>query len=277
MSELASITPEEVKIFVKELKENSDYDFSEYSVKSFTRRIEKLLMDYNVELVDLIDKISNDKNFLEKIVKEITVNTTELFRDPEVWKVIKRVVINKYSNLDSIDVWHAGCSTGQEVFSMLILMKECGLFSKTNSYATDINTDVIDVSKSGKYKYREIDEYVNNFNTAFEEAEHKPKIETYLDIARSKSLISVSPEIVAKPVYTKYDLTKLNNPFNTKYDIIFCRNVLIYFTHELQNRIFGFFHDNLKPNGLLIIGRHEGILGDVALRYEKRDNLYFKR
>ena len=277
MSELTNLSPEEVKLFVKEIKEYSEYDFSEYSVKSFTRRIEKLLMDYNLDLVDLIEKFSNDKVFLEKIVKEITVNTTELFRDPEVWKVIRRTVLNKYSGNESIDVWHAGCSTGQEVFSMLILMKECGLFPKTNSYATDINTDVIDVSKSGKYKYREIDEYVNNFNAAFEESQDKPKIETYLDIARSKSLITVLPEIATKPVYTKYDLTKLSNPFNTKYDIIFCRNVLIYFTHELQNKIFGFFHDNLKPNGVLIIGRHEGILGDVALRYEKRENLYFKR
>jgi len=271
-----AVTPEEVELFINTISQSSDYDFGDYSIKSFTRRVDKLLMDNRMNMSQFTSKLNSSSKFLEQVVKDITVNTTELFRDPAIWQTILSDIIPRYQEQDEINIWHAGCSTGQEVFSMSTAMHTRGLLDKTNVYATDLNSDVIDVAKSGKYKYREIDEYINNFNTAFKETE-LPEMSNYIEISRAKSLIKVKSFLTRKPTYKKHNLVSLENPFEKKFDIIFCRNVLIYFNHELQNRIFEMFHEALVPGGAMIIGRHEGILGDIVNKFEKYGTIYIKR
>lgn len=274
---MEKLSEDDIQIVIEAFKENSDYDFSDYSVKSFTRRIEKLVADNRTTAEDLAIKISSNPTFLEKCAKDITVNTTELFRDPQIWIKIKNEIIPKYKYENEINVWHAGASTGQEVFSLLILFKENGLFKKVNSFATDLNQRVLDVASSGKYKYREIDEYIDNFNETFINDKIKPNLEDYLEISRKRSMIKVRPEIFKKPVFQKHDLVSLHNPFEKKFHIIMCRNVLIYFNHELQNRIFEFFHKNMHPGGTLVIGRHEGILGEIGSEFNKYGTIYVKK
>ncbi len=270
------LTQQEIDTFIRVLSEHSDYDFSNYSVKSFTRRVEKIVQDNQISLPALLEKLKNNRNFLEQTVKDITVNTTEIFRDPEIWQTIRKDIITRYKDEPFINIWHAGASTGQEVFSMLILLKEAGLFDKANVYATDLNLDVLEVAKSGKYKYREIDEYINNYTSAFSDTA-EPPMKDYIEISRLKSLIKVKSALTEKPHFAKHDLTSCENPFGINFHIIFCRNVLIYFNHDLQNSIFKFFHDNLKENGTLIIGRHEGILGEISAKYDKHGTIYFKK
>jgi chemotaxis protein methyltransferase CheR len=130
------------------LKENSDYDFSEYAPKSFQRRVEKVLEDFGMDIFELIDEINKgDQNFIQKVVNNLTVNTTELFRDPKVWQAIRYRILPKLRNNDVIDIWHPGCSSGQEVYSMLILLNEEGLLDKVNIYGTDINTDALEQAR----------------------------------------------------------------------------------------------------------------------------------
>ncbi len=271
-----AVTEEEVDFFIQTISQHSSYDFGDYSIKSFTRRVDKLLMDNRMDIHQFVAKLSADSKFLEKVVKDITVNTTELFRDPAIWQAILRDVIPRYKDQQKIDIWHAGCSTGQEIFSMMIAMHTKSLFEKSNFYATDLNTDVIEVAKSGKYKYREIDEYINNFNTAFKETD-LPEMKDYIEISRGKSLIKIKPFLTQKATYQQHDLVTLQPPFGKQFDIIFCRNVLIYFNHDLQNRIFEMFYDTLVPGGTMIIGRHEGILGDIVNKFEKRGTIYIKK
>jgi chemotaxis protein methyltransferase CheR len=273
---MAEPTNEEIQAFISALKSSSEYDFSEYSIKSFTRRLEKISADNHMSVFEVIDKLKKDKNFLEETVKNITVNTTEIFRDPEVWIKIKKAIIPKYQFENEINIWHAGSSTGQEVYTVLIVLKQMGLFDKANIFATDLNTDVLEVAESGKYKYREIDEYIKNFGEAHIESE-KYQLADYLEISRKRSLMKVKPFLLNKAVYAKHDLTSLKNPFEKKYHIIFCRNVLIYFNHDLQNKIFSFFLDNLVPGGTLVIGKHEGILGDIGNKFEKHGTIYVKK
>lgn len=270
------VTNDEITAFVEAVKNASDYDFSEYSIKSFTRRLEKLTGDYRMTVDDIIKKIQVNKPFLEELVKNITVNTTEIFRDPEIWVTIKNDIIRKYQHENPINIWHAGASTGQEVYTMLILLKQAGLFNNANVYGTDLNSDVLDVAISGKYKYREIDEYIKNFNETFVEP-GKYDLTDYLEISRKRSLMKVKPFLLDKAIFSKHDLTSLVNPFDKKFHIIFCRNVLIYFNHELQNKIFEFFLDNLVSGGTLIIGKHEGILGDIGARFQKYGTIYVKK
>ena len=140
--------------FNNAVKEVSSYNLSDYSKKSLGRRIEKILSDYKMTIDSLIKKIKLDSNFLEKIIKNITVNTTELFRDPKIWQSVKYRVLRKLKNKDTINIWHAGCSTGQEIYSMLIILHELGIANKANILATDINTDVIEIAKKGEYIYK---------------------------------------------------------------------------------------------------------------------------
>src|SRR4030042_5075741 len=141
-----TVTDQDYQLFIYTLKNSSRYDFSQYSEKSLKRRIMKVLTDHSMSITSLLSRIKSDPLFVEEIVKEITVNTTELFRDPQVWQAIRFNILPRLRNNAQINIWHAGCSTGQEVYSMLILLNELDLLEKTKIYATDINADVIDTA-----------------------------------------------------------------------------------------------------------------------------------
>ncbi|NJO68440.1 MAG: hypothetical protein HC830_03445 [Bacteroidetes bacterium] len=142
-----TITNQDLLLFINGIKSSSNYDFTEYSDKSLKRRLAKVLVDNKLDLIGLLAQLKNNPVFLEQIVKEITVNTTELFRDPNIWQILKYNLLPKLKNQQSINIWHAGCSTGQEVYSMLMLLHELDLFDKAKVYGTDINSDVLQVAK----------------------------------------------------------------------------------------------------------------------------------
>lgn len=273
----------EISLLIKTFKNCGGYDFSNYSEKSFCRRVEKVLMDNKTDIYTLINRLKFDRNFLEKVVKDITVNTTELFRDPQTWQAIKYRILPRLANKSEILIWHAGCSIGMEVYSMEILLYELGLFEKAKIYATDLNSDVLETARKGEYSYRYKDEYINNFTKAlienpfnFEE-KNEISIDKYFESNPAKDIFKVKPFLLNKAVFLKHDLVTQKNPFNVNYDLILCRNVLIYFNHELQNKIFVDFWNNLNHNGSLVLGIHESILGPIANRYEKKGLIYVKK
>jgi chemotaxis protein methyltransferase CheR len=277
------ITNNDIEFVINTIKTISHYDFSEYSIKSFTRRIEKILIDYKLEIPTFIDKIKTQPLFLEKVVKDITVNTTELFRDPMVWQNLRYRVIPKLLEKSRINIWHAGCSTGQEVYSMLILLNEMNLLDRSNIFASDLNTDVIETAKKGEYVYRFNIEYLENFNQVirqnpynFDEFYDVP-YSKYFDIDKVKDILSIKPFLLKKVVYKKHDLVKEGNAFNNKFDLIMCRNVLIYFNNDLQNHIFDLFYDCLYSKGTLVLGIHESILGPKASKFNKKGLVYIKK
>ena len=273
---MTDIDPKDIQLFIDAVKKKSNYDFNEYSIKSFTRRVQKIISDQKTDIHGLINKISDNPDFLEQTVRNITVNTTEIFRDPELWKMINKDILPPFKDELRINIWHAGSSTGQEVYTMLILLKQHGFYEKSRVYASDLNTDVLKVAEAGKYKYREIDEYINNFNETYDSSDNYD-INNYLKISRGRNLIKVKSNLLNKAQYKKHDLTTLTNPFAVKYNIIFCRNVLIYFNHNLQNKIFKLFYDSLFTGGALIVGKHEGILGDIGNKFDKKGTIYIKK
>ncbi len=275
-------TEQDIQLIINTIGHYSDYDFSEYSIKSFTRRIEKILIDYKVDLQKLLKIIKTDKLTLEQIVRDITVNTTELFRDPKIWQALRYRVLPFFNNYEEINIWHAGCSTGQEVYSMLILLKELGLYDKTNVFASDINTSVLKSAKKGEYVYRFNLDYLDNFDKVIRQNpynfdEHKEiPYSKYFKIDKIKDTIKINSFLREKPLYLKHDLVKDGNVFNKQFDLIMCRNVLIYFNYELQNKIFDLFYDMLHRKGILFLGIHESILGAKASKYFKK-GLYYKK
>ncbi|GAB4299095.1 MAG: protein-glutamate O-methyltransferase CheR [Marinilabiliales bacterium] len=278
-----SVTKQELENFLAELKKISKYDFTDYSVKSITRRVEKLLADNNMPLEGIMQKMKKDPAFLNKIVKDITVNTTELFRDPKVWNTLKYHILPKYQNSNEIAIWHPGCSSGQEVYSMIILLNELGLLSKAVVYGTDINEDMINDAKRGVYKVRFKPEYFENFDNVLNETIDNPdthnKIpyEKYMEINKSNDSITMLPFLRQKPKFFVHDLVKDGNVFDIKFDIIMCRNVLIYFNNALQNKVFELFYDCLKEDSYLIIGLHESIIGYMSDKFIKNGLFYIKK
>jgi len=277
-----TITDQDYQLFIFTLKQSSIYDFSQYSEKSLKRRLIKVLSDNNINITTLINKIKNSKEFVEKVVKEITVNTTELFRDPQVWQAVRYAILPKLKNNSVINIWHAGCSTGQEIYSMLILLSELGIIEKTKIYATDINSDVITAAKLGEYKYRFNIGYLDNFDKVIKENPYNYEeyndvpYEKYFSVDKSADLIKMHDFLLEKPIFKRHDLVTENNTLYVKFDLILCRNVIIYFNYDLQNSVFDLFHKNLYDDGCLILGLHETILGAHSVKYQKKGQGYYK-
>jgi chemotaxis protein methyltransferase CheR len=277
------IDEKEIRRFQSTISNHSGYDFSEYSVNSLKRRLSKLLKDYGADFSRLIRTIESDALALEEAVKKITVNTTELFRDPKIWQSILLELLPRFSNCPSINIWHPGCSTGQEVYSMMIVLDQLGLLDKSNIFASDLNADVLEKAKSGTYRLRFNREYIDHFNEVFQHGmnggsnrEYK-SFQSYFSIDETRDQIRMHRFLREKPVYKKSDLVMDNQPFFLNFDIVICRNVIIYFNYELQNRVLSMFHRTMRENGCLVLGLHESIIGPGSRLFRKQDHFYVKQ
>ncbi len=273
----------DIERFHEAITEYSAYDFSDYSVNSMKRRLFKIMEEYSTDIDRLIKIISNDAPALEEVVKKLTVNTTELFRDPSIWKSIMHHLLSSYNDYSTIRIWHPGCSTGQEVYSMMILLDQVGLLQRSKIFASDINTDVMEIAKKGAYRLRFNRDYIENFNMVFSEEVSSTTglkfapYEKYLTIKEVKDRISMQDFLREKPVYKKIDLVKDAHLIPQKCDLILCRNVIIYFNHALQNRVLHLFHQNMNKNGMLVLGSHESIIGPCRDLFGKNDLLYVRK
>lgn len=276
------VNEKDIRSFQETIRNHSDYDFTEYSMTSLRRRLTKILLEHDMDMGQMTLGLSKDPVFLERIVRKLTVHTTELFRDPEVWKKIRRELLPSYRHRENLHVWHPGCSTGQEVYSMLMVLDDLGMLEKARVFGSDINAEVIEKAREGRYKYHFNQSYLENFNKVLmnstENDHHKEKKnwKKYFTVDETKDVIQMKEALLEKPVYKKLDLVKDPNPFLVKFDLIVCRNVIIYFNYDLQNRVFDLFWENLNDGGTLILGVHESILGPYSRRFVKKDAFYLK-
>lgn len=277
------VVEKDIRHFQETIRDHSDYDFTDYSLTSLRRRLTKIVLEYDMDMDELTRGLRADSDFLERIVRKLTVHTTELFRDPDIWKKIKTVLLPSFREKSSIHIWHPGCSTGQEVFSMLMLLDDMELLEKSHIYGSDINPDVIETAREGRYKYHFNQSYLENFDRVLLNGSgnaswnHRKHWKKYFSIDETHDAIQMKDYLRNKPVYKKHDLVKDPNLFRVKFDLIVCRNVIIYFNYELQNRVFDLFLENLNTNGTLLLGVHESILGPYAKRFIKSDPFYHKQ
>jgi chemotaxis protein methyltransferase CheR len=230
----------------------------------------------------MISRMKTDTDFTDHIMKKITVHTTELFRDPHIWKLMKNELLPSLDHQEKIRIWHPGCSTGQEIYSMMMVLDGLGMLNKTEIYGSDLHQEVINVARQGRYKYRFNQSYLENFDRVMLNGEgtfnwnHRKYWKKYFHIDESGDTIQMKEFLRMKPVYKKLDLVKDSNLFLVNFDLIVCRNVIIYFNAELQNRVFELFHSNLKDHGCLLLGVHESIMGSYAKKFVRKDPFYFK-
>ncbi len=259
-----SLDPEinELKQLTHYVKEKYDYDFKEYAMSSFKRRIKRILDLYKFKDVDeLITALDTREEFFEEFISEITVNVTEMFRDPTFWKALKEHIIpNIMLNHNKISIWHAGCSSGEEVYSMCIMLKEMGMLDKAKIVATDIDRGIIQKAKNGVYSAKSMDTNKKNYLRY----EGKFALEDYCREVNNEVLMDKS--LVENVSFRKHDLVQ-GSSFS-KFDLVLCRNVMIYFNQTLQNKVLHKLHDSLFKYGYLAIGSKESLIWcDIAHKF----------
>ncbi len=276
------VVGKDIKNFQLAVRAHSDFDFSDYSHTSLQRRLNRILLELEMDMDQLIERMKDDQEFLERIMRKITVHTTELFRDPPVWEMLKNKLLPSLSQQDCIRIWHPGCSTGQEIYSMMMVLDGLGLLEKSEIYGSDLHEEVLEAARRGRYKYRFNQSYLENFDRVMLNGEgtiswdNRKYWKKYFHIDESRDIIQMKDFLRQKPVYKKLDLVKDPNLFLVNFDLIVCRNVIIYFNAELQNRIFDLFHQNLNKQGCLLLGVHESIMGAFSKKFIKKDPFYFK-
>lgn len=236
------------------IKTKYGYDFTNYAISSFKRRILRILELYKFNSVDaLTKKISEDPIFFEEFISEITVNVTEMFRDPPFWRILRdKILPNILLNHKKVSVWHAGCSSGEEVYSMAILLKEMGILEDSKIIATDIDDQILERARSGVYTVKNME--LNEKNYVRFRGENE--LNKYFEV--KNGLAYMDKSLVKDVSYRKHDL--VNGIVFNKFDIVLCRNVMIYFNQNLQNDVLKKLHESIFKYGYLAIGSKESLI-----------------
>jgi chemotaxis protein methyltransferase CheR len=260
------ITDDEVEVLINDLLEVYGYDFTNYSRASLKRRINRLFyLDKYSSFAEFRYKVKSDDSYLKRFVEEITVNVTEMFRGPSFYKVLRQSILPVLGTYPLIRIWHAGCSTGEEVYSMAIALKEANLLHKSILYATDINPDVLEKARRGIFPLSQMKLYSENY---IESGGLKDFSDYYI---AKYNYAMFNEDLKMKMVYATHNLVS-DNSFN-EFQLILCRNVLIYFEKELQNRVFDLFDNSLEKLGFLVLGDKETLrFSSIATKYKQLDN-----
>ncbi len=237
------------------------YDFRNYAMSSFKRRILRILELKNLTIDGLIKRLTEQPTFLDEFLDELTVNVTEMFRDPGFWRIMRDEIIpGILLNHKSFKIWHAGCSSGEEVFSMAILLKEMGIHNDVALYATDLDVNILEKAKSGSYPIKNMELNEKNYIRF----EGKKSLKDYYKEENGRAVFDKN--LVQNVTFRKHDLV-VGEVFN-KFDLILCRNVMIYFNQTLQNDVLKKFHESLFKYGYLAIGSKESLIWcDVANKF----------
>lgn len=228
------------------------YDFRDYSRASVKRRVmHRLKLSEFTHLGEMQHAILHDVELFEQMLLDLSINVTEMFRDPSFYKAVREDVIPILKTYPFIKIWHAGCSTGEEAYSMAILLKEEGLYERSQIYATDFNDVVLQKARDGIFPLDQVKDYTLNY----QKAGGKNSFVDYYT-AKHDSII-MNRSLKKNIVFANHNLES-DGVFG-EMNLIFCRNVLIYFNKELQNRVLKLFHDSLCRHGVLCLGSKENI------------------
>lgn len=254
------LNKDQVYSFLNELSVIYGYDYTEYQIDSIMRRINVAMIKEGIRDFSLFkDQVLKDEKYFHNLFLDFSINTTEFFRDPEVFALIKTKILPYLNSYNHIKIWCAGCSIGKEVYSLAIMLEEAGMLSKTQIYATDINPYVIEEAKNGMYSIATLNKDIGNYR----DAQGEKSFIQYFNI--NKSYIKVKPELMKNILFFHHSL--LSNGTLNEFNLILCRNVFIYFDDSLQAKILKNFHNSLDNNGFLVLGKSEGIQRNNGERY----------
>jgi chemotaxis protein methyltransferase CheR len=240
----------EIELLLEGIYRSYGYDFRDYAHASLKRRLHNILRSEGLPTISsLQERVLHDRTCLTRFLTGLTVNVTSMFRDPSFYLAFRTQVIPLLRTYPFIRIWHAGCSSGQEVYSMAILLQEEGLYDRCRIYATDLNEQALQEAKSGIYPLKDMQEYTH----LYLKAGGQRSFSEYYTAAYDNAIFRSS--LKENVVFSQHNLTT-DSSFN-EFNVIICRNVLIYFNLVLQKRVHELFYQSLCSFGILGLGRQE--------------------
>ncbi|MDO1451259.1 protein-glutamate O-methyltransferase CheR [Rhodocytophaga aerolata] len=247
-----SISDEELNSITKAVFTRYGIDFTNYEPVSLKRRIARILAVYKLEnVIDLWRKIIYEKEFIQLFIDEVTVGLTEMFRNHDFWIKLREDIFSQLKSKKDISIWHAGCSTGEEVYSMAICLTEEGLISRCTVIATDLNSKSIEQAKQGRFSSMYAKAYASNYLAA----KGKKTINYYHGLEQDEMVFNK----LDLQHFTFHQHNLVKDLVGTTYNLILCRNVMIYFDETLKMKILDLFHKSLKEDGFLAIGYYDSL------------------
>jgi chemotaxis protein methyltransferase CheR len=264
----------EVDLLLEAIYRRWGFDFRSYSRASINRRVMQFMSGAGCASVsELIPKILHDRQFFSKLARYFSISVTELFRDPNVYRAVREQVMPMLRTWPHIKVWHAGCASGEEVYSLAIVLKEEGVYDRATIYATDFNNEVLEKARAGVYEIGKIQEGTKNYQQAGGKASFSEYYHARYDAG------ALNDSLRNHMVFSEHNLA--TDAAFSEMHLIFCRNVLIYFNRILQDRALGLFTESLVHGGFLCLGNREDLkFSMVYNQYEVVDEkakIYRKR
>jgi len=272
--ELTEIADIEIDTLLDAIRRRYDYDFSKYARSSLKRRINGLLIKEKLDMpYQLIPRILYDEEVFNRFLSELSVTVTEMYRDPEFFLNIVESIFPVLETYPYFKIWHAGCATGEEAYSLAILLKEAGLLNRAKIYATDYNNKSIDIAKQGIYNA----ENIELSNTSYIKAGGKHHFADYY--SDHLEAIKFNDELKNSITFAYHNLVK-DGVFG-EMNLIICRNVFIYFDKELQDYVLNLFNESTISKGFLCLGNKEtirfSILKDKYNILSESNSIYRKK
>jgi chemotaxis protein methyltransferase CheR len=242
----------EIELLLEGIFRHYGFDFRSYAYPSIRRRLWKRIEAESLNSITALqERVLHEPDMMEKLLLDLSINVTAMFRDPKFYVSFREQVIPLLRTYPFIRLWHAGCSTGEEVYSMAILLEEEGLYERARIYATDINDVVIQRAKSGIFPLDRMQEYTENYINAG----GKRSFSEYYTAKYDGAIFS--PSLLRNIVFSQHNL--VTDRSFSEFNVILCRNVLIYFDNKLQNRVHSLFYESLSTFGILGLGSKESL------------------
>lgn len=263
----------ELRLFLDALYQKYNYDFRYYAMASIKRRLKQARERFNCRSYSALQDLAmHDPSVLPELLAYLTVQVSEMFRDPAYFKALREKVVPHLRTYPSLKVWVAGCSAGEELYSLAILFREEGLEERTMFYATDINPTALKKAEAGVYEMDRIPLFTENH----QKSGGKSSLSDYYTAAYGAAVFDKT--LRQRTVFSDHSL--VSDAVFAEMHLISCRNVLIYFTRPLQDRAFGLFRDSLTRKGFLGLGAKENIRfsqhSDAFTDFSKQERIYQK-
>jgi chemotaxis protein methyltransferase CheR len=263
----------EIELLLEAVFRHYGFDFRSYAYASIRRRLWRRIEAEGLKTVTALqERVLHDPAMMERLLLDLSINVTAMFRDPSFYLAFREKVIPLLRTYPFFRIWHAGCSTGEEVYSMAILLEEEGLYDRARIYATDINEVVVHRARAGIFPLERMQEYTENYIRA---GGTRSFSEYY--VAKYDGAL-FSPALQRNVVFSQHNL--VTDRAFAEFNVILCRNVLIYFDRTLQMRVHGLFYESLVHLGILGLGSKETLrLSDYEASYEELsgvDRIYRK-
>lgn len=264
----------ELSLLLDAIYQRYGYDFRQYSEAHIRRRITNRMMLSGIEsTAEVQHRLLHDERFAAELLQDLSITVTEMFRDPDFYRSLRENVIPILKTYSFIKIWHAGCSTGEEAYSMAIILKEEGLYDRCTIYATDFNQQAVSHAREGIFTNELVKEYTVNY----QKAGGKESFSSYY--TSDHSMVIMDQSLKKNIVWANHNL--VTDSVFAEVHLIFCRNVLIYFNKDLQNKVQKLFFDSLVHGGLLCLGTKESLrfcdLADSYSELDKKQKIFKKK